>query len=338
MIIFGYIMKKRKITILGDGGWGTTMAILLSKGHDVTLWGAFPEYTALLKKERVNHKFLPGIKIPDTVHLTSEIERIPQDSIFVIAIPSKYLRETIAKFKGKISGKVVSLTKGIEMETLLRPSGVISEVLGKTALKIAALSGPSISFEVARNLPTTVVAASDDEVFAKEIQDIFTTPNFRVYTSGDLIGVELGGALKNIIAIASGISDGMGFGVNTKAALLTRGLVEIIRLGTKMGAKKETFFGLSGLGDLATTCMSTHSRNRGLGEKIGKGKRLKDVLKETEMIAEGITTTKSTYALSKKLNVEMPITEKIYETLYCDKEPGVAVRELMTRALKAEAI
>ncbi len=328
---------KQKIAVLGDGGWGTTVAILLSnKGYDVTLWGVFPDYIALLQKERVNNKFLPGIKIPEAVYLTSDINRISQDATFVIAIPSKYLRETISCFKGKVGEKIISLTKGIETKTLKRPSEVISEVLGNS--KISVLSGPSISFEVARNLPTTLVAASDDRALAKEMQGIFTTPNFRVYTSSDLIGVELGGALKNIIAIAAGISDGMGFGVNTKAALLTRGLAEIIRLGTKMGAKKETFFGLSGLGDLATTCMSPHSRNRRLGEEIGKGKKLKALLKETEMIIEGITTTKSTYELSKKFGVEMPITEKIYEVLYTGKNPKDAVRELMTRALKAEGI
>jgi glycerol-3-phosphate dehydrogenase (NAD(P)+) len=182
------------------------------------------------------------------------------------------------------------------------------------------------------------VASSADADFAREAQDIFTTPAFRVYTSDDLIGVELGGALKNIIAIAAGISDGMGFGVNTKAAILTRGLVEITRLGVKLGARKETFFGLSGLGDLATTCMSEHSRNRILGEKVGKGKKIKDILKMTETVAEGVTTTKSAYELSKKTGVEMPITEKIYQVLYENKEPKAAVGELMTRSLKAEAI
>ncbi|MBL7156685.1 MAG: NAD(P)-dependent glycerol-3-phosphate dehydrogenase [Candidatus Omnitrophica bacterium] len=328
---------KRKITVLGDGGWGTTIAILLAdKGYDVTLWGAFPEYIALLKKERVNRKFLPGIKIPGGVLLTSDRDVITKDAVNVIAIPSRYLRETVAKFKGKIGEKIISLTKGIETGTLKRPSEVIKEVLDNS--KISVLSGPSISFEVARNLPTTVVAASEDLNFAREVQDIFTTTNFRVYTSCDLIGVELGGALKNIIAIAAGISDGMGFGVNTKAALLTRGLVEIIRLGVKMGAKKETFFGLSGLGDLATTCMSPHSRNRCLGEEIGKGKKLKDILKKTEMIIEGVTTAKSAYELSKKIQAEMPITEKIYQALYENKEPKDAVRELMTRSLKVEAI
>jgi len=336
MILFALYMKKA-IAILGDGGWGTTIALLLSsKGYDVTLWGAFPDYIALLKKERVNSKFLPGIKIPAGIHLTSEVNDIPADAMAVIAVPSKYLRETMAKFKDKISGSVVSLTKGIEMETLKMPSEIIKSVLGVE--DIAVLSGPSISFEVARGLPTTVVAASASKVLAGEVQRTFTVPHFRVYSSLDLIGVELGGALKNIIAIAAGISDGMGFGANTKAALLTRGLVEIIRLGVKMGARKETFFGLSGIGDLATTCMSPHSRNRSLGEEIGKGKKLKEVLNNTEMIVEGITTAKSAYALSRKVGVEMPIAEKIYKVLYEDKEPREAVKELMTRAPKPETI
>lgn len=329
---------KRKIAVLGDGGWGTTVAILLSnKGHDITLWGAFPKYVEALKRDRINSKFLPGVKIPEGIKFVSDTAGIPKDAICVIAIPTKYLRETLSKLKGKIPiEKVVSLTKGIEVETLKRPTEIIKEVLG--AKSIAALSGPSISFEVARNIPATCAIASENEAFAKEMQEVFTTPTFRTYTTTDIIGVELGGALKNIIAIAAGISDGMEFGVNTKAALLTRGLVEIIRLGVKMGGRKETFFGLSGLGDLATTCMSTHSRNRWLGEEIGRGKKLKDVLGATEMIAEGITTTKSTYELSKTLNVEMPITEKIYEVLYKNKMPREAVGELMTRALKAEAI
>lgn len=328
---------RKKICVLGDGGWGTTCAILLcGKGYDITLWGAFPEHIALLRKERINHKFLPGIKIPQGVRLASSINELPPEATYVIAIPSEYLRKTISLFKSRIGEKLISLTKGIERRTLLSPSEVLSDVLGKR--KIVALSGPSISFEVARNLPTTVAASSVDGAFAREVQGIFTTPVFRVYTSDDLTGVELGGALKNIIAIAAGISDGMGFGVNTKAALLTRGLTEIIRLGVKMGARKETFFGLSGLGDLATTCMSRHSRNRALGEKIAKGEKLKDILKTAETVAEGVITTEAAYKLSKKMSAEMPITEKIYEVLYKNKSPGRAVGELMTRSLKSEAI
>ena len=336
MIIFALYMKKR-ISVLGDGGWGTTVAILLAgKGHDVTLWGAFPDYVKHLLKTRVNEKFLPGIKIPNNLKLISSEDEISGQDICVIAIPSKYLRKTLERFNGKIGEKVVSLTKGIENDTLLRPSEVIKEVLGVRS--IASLSGPSISFEVARGLPATVVAASPDKNFREEVQAVFTTPNFRVYTSDDEIGVEIGGAIKNVIAIAAGISDGMGFGVNTKAAILTRGLAEIVRLGEKMGAKKETFFGLSGIGDLATTCMSPHSRNRSFGEEIGKGKTLKDVLNNTEMVVEGVTTAKSAYMLALKNKVEMPITENIYEVVYKNKKPKDAVKELMTRSLKAEVI
>jgi glycerol-3-phosphate dehydrogenase (NAD(P)+) len=327
----------KKIAVLGDGGWGTTSAIILAnKGYDVTLWGAFPDYIAALKKARVNIKFLPGVKIPDKVKMASRAGDLPKDAVFLIAIPCKYLRGVLAPFRDTIGEKLVSLTKGIETGSLKRPSEILSEIFGSR--KIAVLSGPTISYEVARGMPATVVASSQDAEFAKETQEIFTTPAFRVYTSDDLIGVELGGALKNIIAIAAGISDGMGFGVNTKAALLTRGLVEIIRLGEKMGARKETFFGLSGLGDLATTCMSEHSRNRMLGEKIGRGGKLKDILKKTETVAEGVTTTGSAYELAKRMAVEMPITEKIYQVLYENKEPSVAVGELMGRSLKAESI
>ena len=338
-IIYANILlyMKEKIAIYGDGGWGTTLAIVLFKaGHDVTLWGAFPEYIKFLENKRRNKKFLPGIDLPKGIRLTSDIAEISKDALAVIAIPSKYLRKTLPDLKSGIGKRVVSLTKGIEGDTLLRPSEVMREVL--QVEKVASLSGPTISFEVARDLPATCVVASLDEVFTKELQVIFTTPNFRVYTSNDLVGVELGGALKNVVAIAAGISDGLGFGVNTKAAILTRGLVEIVRLGEKMGALKNTFFGLSGLGDLATTCMSEHSRNRTLGEKIGRGKKLEEILKESQMIAEGVTTAKSAYELSKKYDVDMPIVEKIYEVLYKNKEPKKAVKELMSRAFKAEAI
>ncbi len=330
-------MVKTPIAVLGDGGWGTTVAILLAnKGYDITVWGAFPDHISVLKKERINRKFLPGIQIPGRIRFTSEAADVRKCSIAVIAVPSKYLRSTLKIFEGKIAEKAVSLTKGIEEDTFKRPSEVIYDVCGP--IKIAVVSGPTISFEVARDLPATVVAASPDRAFAGEIQNIFTTPNFRAYTSVDVIGVELGGALKNVIAIAAGISDGMGFGVNSKAALLTRGLAEIIRFGDKLGAKKETFFGLSGLGDLATTCMSDHSRNRWFGQEIAKGRKPKDVLGGTDMIVEGVTTVRSAYELSKKNGVEMPITQKIYELLYRGKKPEDAVRELMTRALKQEEL
>jgi len=328
---------KRNVAVFGDGGWGTTIAVLLAKkGYAVTLWGVFPDHIALLKKERLNRTFLPGIELPKEIELVSDIEKVPRDAVNVFAIPTQYLRKAIVAFRGMVKKDVVSLTKGIEEETLKRPSEVIEEVLD--IKDVVVMSGPSISFEVARKIPTTVVAAGKNEKLLSDIQAIFSTEYFRVYTSKDIVGVEIGGALKNIIAIAAGASDGMGFGTNTKAALLTRGLVEIVRLGVRLGAQKETFFGLSGLGDLATTCMSAHSRNRWLGEEIGKGKKAKDVLKKTEMVVEGVATTRSAYELSKKLAVEMPITEKIYEVLYEGKDLKKAVFELMTRTLKAEGI
>lgn len=332
------VYMKHNIAVLGDGGWGSTIAILLAnKGYSVTLWGAFPEYIETLKKKHLNEKFLPGINIPSAVRFTADISDIPEDAIVALAIPSKYLRKTLTPLKAKIKNKnIISLIKGIELETLKRPSEIIKELLPSS--EIAVLSGPTISFEVARNLPATLVAASENEAFTRKVQDVFNTENFRVYTSRDLTGVELGGALKNIIAIAAGISDGMGFGVNTKAALLTRGLVEITRLGVKMGGERETFFGLSGLGDLATTCISTHSRNRWFGEEIGKGKKLENILKGRGMAVEGVTTTKAAYELSKKFGVEMPITEKIYEVLYNNMPPKHAVKELMARALKPEGM
>jgi glycerol-3-phosphate dehydrogenase (NAD(P)+) len=328
-------MSNKDIAIIGDGGWGTTIALLLhSKGYNITLWGAFNNYIKILSSKRENLKFLPGVKLPEGINFTADIEDLKNKDLYVVAVPSQYLRGVLKKFRALSIPRVVSLTKGIEVGSLKRPSEIISELLGNVS--IASLSGPSISNETARGIPTTVTIASTDSEFARECQDVFLTERFRAYTSNDLVGVELGGALKNIIAIAAGISDGLGFGTNTKAAILTRGLVEITRLGMAMGASKETFSGLSGLGDLATTCMSRDSRNRWLGEEIGKGKTLKDVLGNTEMVVEGVMTTKSACELSKKHDVEMPITEKIYEVLYREKNPRDAVRELMTRSPKGE--
>ncbi|MDP2943139.1 MAG: NAD(P)H-dependent glycerol-3-phosphate dehydrogenase, partial [Candidatus Omnitrophota bacterium] len=251
---------------------------------------------------------------------------------------SQYMRDVARRLKDIRTGfadKIfVSVSKGIENKTLMRMSEVVREILGP--VKIGVLSGPTISYEVARGLPTTVVAASEDEDTAKEIQDLFMADNFRVYTNNDIIGVELGGSLKNVIAIAAGISDGLGFGVNTKAGLLVRGIVEVARLGIKMGARQDTFYGISGLGDLMTTCVSSHGRNRWFGEEIGKGKKPQDVLKATEMVVEGAVTAKSCYELRKKYDVEMPISEQIYAVIYEGKDPKAAVRDLMTRERKAE--
>lgn len=326
------------ITVLGDGGWGTSLAIKLhNNGHTVRLWGAFPDYTIALNTKRENVKFLPGIKIPDGIDITSDAERASTGAeFFVVVVPSKHVRSVMKRFKefGLSRANIVSATKGIEEETLLRVSEVIRDVLGNVRLSV--LSGPTIAFEVARSMPATIVSASKDAKLAKEVQSLFISDSFRVYASRDIVGVELGGSLKNIIAIASGVADGLGLGANAKAAILTRGMQEITRLGLKMGAKRETFSGLSCMGDLITTCMSKHSRNRWLGEEIGKGRMPEEVVGSTEMVVEGFVTTGSARSLGKKYRVDMPITEEIYEILYNDKDPKAAVKSLMTRAPKDE--
>ena len=330
--------KISGIAVIGDGGWGTTLAILLSKkGFDVSLWSAFPEYASVVKTTRENVKFLPGVKIPAEIEVTgSLIEALKDRGLVVLATPSQFMRGVLNKLKSQdISDKrFVSVTKGIENGTLKRMSEVITECLGKQ--KLAVLSGPTIAHEVANLSPTSAVIASDDKELAKDAQEAFMTDRFRVYTSDDMLGVEIGGSIKNIIAIAAGALDGLGFGTNAKAALLTRGLVEIVRLGVAMGAKRETFYGLSGLGDLTTTCVSQYSRNRWLGEEIGKGKKFSDVLKETDMVVEGVATAKAAYDLAKKYNVEMPITTEIFKVLYENKDPKIAVHDLMTRSAKSE--
>ena len=330
--------KAKNISIIGDGGWGTTLAILLSgKGHDVTLWGAFPEYVETVKAKRVNAKFLPGVKIPHEINITSSLnEAVEGKDIIVLAVPSQYMRSVLTRLTAyRLSDKIfVSVTKGIENKTLKRMSEIAHELLGK--IDVCVLSGPTIAHEVVQGSPTTIVASSSNTTLAKEIQSVFITDRFRVYTNSDIIGVELGGSLKNIIAIAAGISDALGFGTNAKSALLTRGLVEMARLGVAMGAKRETFYGLSGLGDLTTTCISKYSRNHHFGEEIGKGKTFKEVLKETEMIVEGVATTESAYELAKRHKVEMPIIGEIYKVLYEKKDPKAGVRDLMTRSPKEE--
>lgn len=332
-------MRQLNIAILGDGGWGTTLAILLHrKGFKVNLWGAFADYVRYLGKKRVNTRFLPGIRIPKGIEITHNLRRVLGDKgLIILAIPSQYLRRVLRRFKTVDDNReaiYLSAIKGIEMGTLKRMSEVIHDELGK--VKLAVLSGPTIAHEVVCGIPTTCVIASADEDLRKYLQDIFMTDRFRIYTNDDVIGVELGGSLKNIIAIACGISDGLRFGTNTKAALLGRGLAEISRLGQALGAREETFSGISGLGDLVTTCISPYSRNRFVGEQIGKGKNLKQVIRHMEMVAEGIPTTKSAYALSLKYKVDMPITKEVYAVLYKNKSPKRAVKDLMTREKKEE--
>lgn len=327
------------ITILGDGGWGTALAILLkNKGYSVFLWGAFKDNIEVLSRDGENKKFLPGIKIPEGVQFTCDINVACNDRyLIILAIPSRFLREVLVKYKNvlkKSNVNFVSVIKGLEENSLKRMSEVVYEILGEVDLCV--LSGPTIAPEVAKGIPTTCVIASKDEVLACKVRDIFMTENFRVYTNKDVAGVELGGALKNVIAIAAGISDGLGFGANTKAALLTRGLIEMSRLGVSMGARLETFSGLSGLGDLITTCVSKVGRNRSFGEAIGKGENPKEVLDKSVMEIEGAWTSKAMLELGRKNNIELPITQQIYSVLFEKKSPLKAVTELMMREPKEE--
>lgn len=330
-----------KISVLGAGGWGTTLAILLHyNGHNVTLWEYKKSYAKDLDKQRINTDYLPGIKIPKEILITSNLEESTNDkNLIVLAVPSQFLRGIVKKinytdFKDSI---LVSVAKGIEKNTLMTMSQMLQDVHSHLIEnQISVISGPSHAEEVSRRIPTAVVAASVDIETSKTVQAAFMTSYFRVYSSTDILGVELGGAFKNVIAIGAGIIDGAGFGDNTKAAIMTRGVAEISRLGLAMSARPETFAGLSGMGDLIVTCMSRHSRNRYVGEQIGKGKKLKEVLKSMDMVAEGVDTTKSAMQLAEKYKIETPITNEVYKILYEDKDPVKATTDLMTRDMKTE--
>jgi glycerol-3-phosphate dehydrogenase (NAD(P)+) len=327
----------KRIAVLGAGSWGTTLAILLTKkGHEVSLWEYLKEQAERLNRERENRQFLPGVPIPKEIFISSNLGEVVKEKEFIlIVVPSQVLRKVVKKLsKVKISHKtiLISATKGLEVGTNLRMSEIIKSYFPEN--RVVVLSGPSHAEEVSREISTAIVASTPTFKLAQEIQEVFTTPYFRVYTNPDTVGVELGGALKNIIAIASGICDGLGLGDNSKAALMTRGMTEIARLGIAMGAKKETFAGLSGMGDLITTCISKHSRNRGLGERIAKGKKLEEAQKEIGMVTEGVPTTKSAYELAKQYKVEIPITEELYNILFKGKDPRDAEFELMTRKTK----
>ncbi|MBI5416775.1 NAD(P)H-dependent glycerol-3-phosphate dehydrogenase [Candidatus Poribacteria bacterium] len=329
---------NKTVAVLGAGSWGTTLAILLSsKDLTVKLWEFNEETAKRLREERENRVYLPGIKLSKNIFISSSLlEIINNADIIVIAVPSHAVREVIKKIKNNFTPNVifVSVAKGIENKTCERMSEVINEETGSE--NIVVLSGPSHAEEVSREIPTAVVSASKKIKLASEIQKLFMTPYFRVYTNNDIIGVEIGGSLKNIIAIGAGILDGIKLGDNTKAALITRGLSEITRFGTFFGANPLTFSGLSGVGDLVVTCTSKHSRNRLLGEKIGNGETLSDALKEMVMVAEGVKTTLSVYEISKKHNLKMPITEQMHEVLYCGKSSISAINNLMTREARYE--
>ncbi len=330
-----------RVSVLGAGSWGTAIAMLLSsKYDDVILWEFRPDVAKELVETRENRLMLPGVRVPQKVKIISDFEKsVSHRDVLILSVPSHIMREVAIRLSKADFGNaiLVNVAKGIENSTLMRMSEVIHDSIpGLSEDQMATLSGPSHAEEVSRKIPTAIVAASKNLKTAQDVQRIFMTPNFRVYASSDLIGVELGGSLKNIIAIGAGISDGVGYGDNTKAALITRGLVEITRLGTAMGADPMTFAGLSGMGDLIVTCMSRHSRNRYLGEQIGKGKTLQQVLDEMVMVAEGVRTTKSAHDLAKKYNVELPITEQVHKVLFEDKSPKEAVTELMGRGAKIE--
>jgi len=329
-----------KIAVLSDGGWGTSLALLLDRnGHQVCLWGPFPDYLEEVRQRRENVKFLPGVPIPDSVTLVADLEAaVSGAELAVLAAPAQYARGLLERLAGLRFPKttpLVNVAKGIEVKTLKRMSEVVAEVLAPE--RYAVLSGPSYAEEVARRVPTAVVAAAADAAVAAAVQATFMNREFRVYTSADIIGVELGGALKNVLALAAGICDGMGFGDNTKAALMTRGIVEMARLGKALGGRSETFFGLSGIGDLIVTCAGHHSRNRHVGEELGKGRRLADIQKEMGLaVAEGVATAESAHMLARRAGVDTPIVDEVYASLYQGKDPRRAVRDLMAREAKPE--
>lgn len=332
-----------KIAVIGAGSWGTTLADLLAKkGHDVTLWAYEPELVLHMREHRENDLFLPGITLDERLAYTNELEEAFRGcSMVLCVVPSQLVRRVIGgsiQFIPK-DAVIVSASKGIEVDTLAVVSEIYHEILpAEQYARFAALSGPSFAREVALEMPTAVTAAAASEEVARRVQETFTTSFFRVYRNTDVIGVELGGAIKNVIAIAAGISDGLGFGCNTRAALITRGLAEMTRLGVAMGAQPATFAGLAGMGDLVLTCTGDLSRNRSVGIQIGQGRRLPEILGEMRMVAEGVKTTESAYNLAKKIGVEMPIIEQMYQMLYENKPAREAVLELMTRNLKAEGV
>ncbi len=325
------------ITVIGAGSWGTTLAYLLSdKGYDITLWVHGKDLAEEMNNTRINSIYLPNIKLRDDMKVTNSIDDAVKKARYILnAVPAQYTR---AVFKEAIpyiidEAIIISVSKGIERGTLLTVSSILKELSDHS---VAVLSGPSFAEEVIKKLPTAVTLATEDKNTGFILQEVFNTNNFRVYRHDDIPGVEIGGALKNVMAIASGISDSLGLGNNARASLITRGLIEMTRLGIAMGAKERTFSGLSGIGDLVLTCTSPLSRNYTVGVKLGQGIKLKDFLNQTRSVAEGVATAESAYELSKKYNIEMPIIEQVYKVIYEDKEPVLAVRDLMERSLKSE--
>ncbi len=328
-----------KIAVIGAGAWGTTVANLLAeKGFDATIW-AFEEKTVLnINGARENTMYLPGIKLSRNLKAVKDMgEAVKGSGIVVIAIPSKHLKASLSSAGSLLDRKMIimSLTKGIETGSFKRPSQIISEIAPGNP--IVALSGPNLSMEIAKGLPAASVAASEDISAAKKIQEILSNERFRIYTSDDIIGVEIGGAMKNVIALAAGICDGLNLGNNAKSALIVRGLAEITRLGTALGAKPETFSGLSGIGDLITTCESALSRNHTVGKEIARGKKAKDIIKNMSAVPEGVETALSARELAKKMNIDMPITNEVHAVIFEDKDPKAAISVLMARPPKRES-
>jgi glycerol-3-phosphate dehydrogenase (NAD(P)+) len=324
-----------RVTVIGAGAWGTALANLLcQKNHAVTLWGHDIEHLLQVQRVRFNQRFLPDVRLSPKLRFDGALGHSAERSdCIVLAVPSKFFRE-VCRHVPRFNGIAVSVTKGIEYETGLTMSGILQQALPWAAA--AAMSGPTFALEVARGIPAAIVAAHPQLEIAKQVQTLFHGPTLRVYTSTDRMGVELGGALKNVVAIAAGVCDGLGFGDNAKAALITRALVETRRLGVACGAGAETFSGLSGVGDLAATCFSRLSRNRAFGERMGRGETVEQILSSTFTVAEGYPTARAAYQLARKLNVQTPIVDEVYAALYANKDVREAVQDLMNRDLKEE--
>jgi len=331
--------RGTRIVVVGDGSWGTTLALhLVRVGHSVRLWSAFQESAQEMERTRENRRFLPGMPLPPELEITADPSRAADGAKLVVSVvPTQYLRGVAQRFEDALPGPIpiVSATKGIEIETFKTPLQILEEVLGERPLCV--LTGPSHAEEVALQKPVALLAASADRDLAQRVQVLFSSPSFRVYTHHDPLGAELAGALKNVIAIAAGISDGLELGDNAKSALLTRGMVEIARYGRQRGASSATFFGLAGFGDLVTTCCSKHSRNRAVGEAIGRGQSLSAVLAGMKMVAEGVWTAKALFGPEADLGeLSMPIAEQVHAVLFEDKDPREAVLDLMNRAPTGE--
>ena len=328
----------KKVAVIGSGSWGTALAVMLQKhGHHVVIWSRRQDAVDEMQRERENKRYLPGVLLPEGLDLTTDREKAVKDAeIIILSVPSKAVRQTAMDFAPYFTPNqvLVNVAKGLEESSLKRLSQVIQECVPQC--QVCVLSGPSHAEEVARDIPTTCLIASENEETAKMVQGEFMNPRFRLYTNTDVIGVEMGAALKNVMALAAGASDGLGFGDNTKAAIMTRGIAEMRRLGVEMGGRTETFAGLSGIGDLIVTCTSMHSRNRRAGILLGQGQSLEETLAEIKMVVEGVNTVQAAYKLAKEHNVEMPITNAIYEVLFEGKNTKQAVLDLMGRDGKAE--